>query len=329
MEEKDIRPQKLLDDNTALLMFDIRNILRYLDDFVSVGCPACDGMDAVYAFEKYGFTFVECGKCKTLFTNPRPTEKHLAEYYAQSKCYKHYNDVIFPQTEKERSQKIFAPRAKKIVDMCRQYATSAGSMVDIGAGFGTFCDEIRKLSYFERIIAVEPCHALAANCRARGFEVYESMVEDLSLDNIDVVTCFELVEHLFSPHKFIVACSRLLPTGGFLFLTTPNVKGFDMVILREENDNIIAPNHINIFNPRSITSLLTKCGFEIVELETPGELDVELVWKKYISKQVDISEHAFLKDIFMQDNIASRKSFQNFLSKNLLSSHMMVLARKM
>lgn len=328
LREEDIRPQELLTENTRLFMEDITTILRLKDSFVKIPCPACDSQNHSHLFDKKGFSFVICRDCATVFTNPRPTREQLADYYATSRCYKHYNDCLFPATEANRREKIFIPRAKKVAGLCEKYNIPRKSLVDAGAGFGTFCEEISKMSIFESVIAVEPSQSLAETCRKRGLRVYEENIENVFLEEVSIITSFELIEHLFWPKEFILSCARLLSKGGFLYLTSPNIKGFDMAVLGERNDNIIAPNHINFFHPDSLSGLIRECGLKIVELTTPGQLDVELVGKKIESKEVTFKDQPFLRELFFSKKKGIREDFQRFLSEHLLSSHLSVLARK-
>ncbi|MDD2654591.1 MAG: class I SAM-dependent methyltransferase, partial [Candidatus Omnitrophica bacterium] len=274
MKEKDIRPNQFEIENKRLMAEDTKEMLKQKDKFVRVSCPACGQGKTNMSFTKSGFEFVVCRNCETLFVNPRPTQEMLARYYASSKGYKHFNDYIFPASEKARIKNIFLPRALKVIEYCEKYKIPLGKLVDVGAGFGTFCEVMADCSKFKEVIAIEPAKSLAASCRRKGVKVYEQFVEKLSLSDANVVTSFESIEHLFWPKEFILSCASLLSIGGIIYITTPNIKGFDMLMLGRDNDNIIVPNHLNYFNPQSLSGLLTDCGFEIMEISTPGLLDV-------------------------------------------------------
>ena len=327
MKEDDIRPRDLLIENSALLEEDIENILMRREGFVTIDCPACESRDYNFLFDKKGFFFVKCRYCETVFTNPRPTKKLLANYYATSKCYEHYNSCLFPATEKSRRE-IFKYRTLKIAEVCKKYDVPREKIIDVGAGFGTFCECISDLSIFKSVIAIEPSSSLAKTCRKKGITVVEKLVEDVFLEDVSMITCFELIEHLYCPKDFILSCTRLLANGGFLYLTTPNIKGFDMMVLGKHNDNIIAPNHLNFFNIQSCIYLLMQYGLEPVEVTTPGLLDVELVVKKVESGEFNLDDQSFLKEVICSGIEGRREVFQKFLSENLLSSHMSILAKK-
>lgn len=329
MKEEEIRPDGLVQEVKKLYAEDIKRLLTRKKEFIEVPCPACESRNYQTAFDKFGFTFVICEDCETMFINPRPTFEILSDYYATAKSYKYWNDYIFPASEHSRRKNIFAPRAARVVEICKQHNLRTNILVDVGAGFGTFCEEIKKVGLFKRIIAVEPTPNLAETCRKRGLEVIQKPIEEVSFENetVNVITNFEVIEHLFSPKDFLLSCSSVLPKGGVLILTCPNVKGFDIVVLKESS-NSVDPEHLNYFNLSSISQLLKNCGFEVIERLTPGQLDAELVRKKALNDEFNISNHPFLKQILLDEWDTVGCSFQQFLADNLLSSHMWVVAKK-
>lgn len=329
MYEEKIRPKNLSQENLIFHSMDVNQLLRKEDLFVKVNCPACQSKEYFLKFKKNKFQFVSCKKCRTLFINPRPTEKILENFYRYSKSIKHWNDKIFPVTEKERRKNIFQPRAKIVLDLCREHKVSTKKIVDVGAGFGTFCEEIKKMSVFEKVIAIEPSESLAASCRKKGIEVIEKNVERINIKNVDVVTNFELIEHLHNPKKFVRFCNKILKPNGLFFITTPNIEGFDLKILGKMSDNVNGPNHLNYFTPNSLSFLLRESGFEILELLTPGKLDVELVRRKIIDEEFSLPDNNFLNFILKNKKREYRDSFQNFLVENKISSHLWVVARKL
>jgi hypothetical protein len=154
------------------------------------------------------------------------------------------------------------------------------------------------------------------------------MIEKVDLSRVDVITCFELIEHLYAPEDLLVRCHQLLGEDGLLVLTLPNIKGFDLLVLGHLSDNILAPQHLNYFHPKSISFLLRRLNFEVLELSTPGQLDAELVRKKILAGDFDSSNSPFLQHILVDrwEDIGS--AFQEFLAGNGLSSHLWAVARK-
>jgi 2-polyprenyl-3-methyl-5-hydroxy-6-metoxy-1,4-benzoquinol methylase len=328
MKETDIRPSDLMRENADLRKEDLQKLFEHKNKFVEISCPACEANSYEDVFEKEGFTFVTCKNCETLFVNPRPSFEMLTDFYTTSKSIKHWNDKIFPVSENSRRSQIFAPRAIRVIELCTGYNAATKILLDVGAGFGTFCEEIKKFAVFDKVIAVEPSHDLADTCRRKGLDVIERPIEEVDLNEVSIITNFELIEHLYRPKDFLLACGRKLPNGGLLILTTPNIKGFDLLMLGKLSDNVAGPNHLNYFHPESLSYLLNQCGFDVVEIMTPGKLDAEIVRKKILSGELNIESCPFIKYVLIDLWEIVGEDFQHFIADNALSSHLWVVAKK-
>lgn len=300
--ENEIRPDNLKDGQKQCFKNDIRRLLKYRDNFTSVVCPACNSNENKMLFTKYGMKFVICKICSTGFINPRPTKNILEYYYRNSENYSYWNKYIFPASENVRREKIFKPRVETILNICNRYKVPKDTLLEVGAGYGIFCEEMDKKKVFKNVVAIEPTPDLAATCRKKGLKVIEKPVEKVKIfrNKISVIVSFEVIEHLFNPKEFILKCAKLLSKDGLLVITCPNIKGFDMTVLGKESDSYDV-EHLNYFNPDSITKLLIKCGFEVMEIMTPGKLDAELVRKKALEKVIDLRQQPFLKRLLIDE----------------------------
>jgi len=326
--ENDIRPDDLIKQNEINVIHDRNFLLDHREEWVDCNCPACDVSKSEFYAEKNGFNYVCCVSCGTIYTNPRPSVSLLHKFYDQSRLYEFWNKTVFPASEEARRSKIFHPRAEKVAQYCTELKVEQETIIDIGAAFGTFCEEIRKTSSFKKIIALETTSYLAETCRERGFDVIEQPIEHVYMDETaNVVTAFEVIEHLFSPREFIQKCSALLKKNGLLFLTCPNPLGFDMRVLKTKSDSF-DHEHINYFTPDSLTLLLQRNGFKAIASETPGKLDAEIVRKHLLSGKTKLHNCHFLKDILVDRWDELGRKFQEFLSANRLSSHQWIVAIK-
>lgn len=325
---EDIRPQKLLKDSEKSLAQDIKYIQERKRQFKTVGCPACGSKKSILKYRKYLMTYYQCQKCQTVYTNPRPTDAILERFYKQSKFYKYWNDVIFPASEKVRRKNIFKPRVDKILYLCKKYSILTNSLIDVGAGFGTFLVELKSRKKFKHLTGIEPTSDLARTCREKGLSIIEKTIEEIPANTIsaNVVTAFEVIEHLYSPKDFLLSCNKILKKGGLLVISCPNIQGFDIQVLGTKSDTIDV-EHLNYFNPHSLSSLLENCGFSVIEKQTPGLLDADLVRNKILSGTFKTSD-PLLKTILIDKWEKVGQSFQEFLQKNLLSSHMVLVARR-
>ena len=328
LRETELRPEDLMAEQRRRYAADVAWLLERRDRFVPSPCPACGSDDGSLAWHKYELDYLECGDCRTVYMSPRPAPDLLNEFYASSTNYEYWNEVIFPASEDARREKLFRPRAERVAEIVERHGTRRGTLVDVGAGFGTFCEEVVRLGVFERVIALEPEPHLAETCRSKGLEVINAPVEEVELSDVDVVTSFEVIEHLFSPSDFVATCGSVLSPGGLFVVTCPNVRGFDIVVMREVA-NAVDTEHLNYMHLDSLGLLLERNGFEVLEKSTPGRLDAELVRNKVLEGEFDLAGHHFLQQVLIDDWERVGVAFQDFLATNGLSSNMWLVGRRL
>jgi 2-polyprenyl-3-methyl-5-hydroxy-6-metoxy-1,4-benzoquinol methylase len=329
LREADIRPPQLMDEQARRFAADVQKLNARRADFVEVPCPACGVEGGREIFRKYEQVFRRCNNCETVFISPRPTAEIIAWYYSVSENMRYWAEHIFPSSEGSRKERIFRPRARRVAEIRDRYRVGRGLLVDIGAGFGTFCEVIKEQGGFERVIAIEPNPDVARQIRSRGIEVIQKPVEQVAFDNdvVDVLTSFEVIEHLFDPRSFLRDCRNILRPGGLLIVTCPNVKGFDVQILGPSS-TVFDAEHLNYFHPASLSHLAASCGFRILEAATPGELDADIVRQAVANGTASVEGISLYEDIFVKRWDLLGAPFQAFLSSNGLSSHMWLVAQK-
>ena len=330
LTEEDIRPQNLMAGQKIAALTDMGRMLSRCSEFVEVHCPACGIDQPTLRYSKNGLRYVQCQECQTLYITPRPTPEVLAWFYRDSPNYAYWNEHIFPASEESRRARIFVPRVDRLLEICARHRIPTGALLEVGAGFGTFCAELMSRQLFTRVVGVEPTPGLAASCRERGIEIIERPIEQVSLqpsDRFDVVASFEVIEHLFSPLDFVQHMTRLLRPGGLLLLTCPNGQGFDVETLGPVSTTV-DHEHLNYFNPDSLGTLLRRVDMEVLETFTPGLLDAELVRNKVLEGEFDLSDQPFLRKVLIDEWEQHGQAFQSLLMAQGLSSNLWVVARK-
>lgn len=329
MKEAEIRPPDLFRQFLALAREDAESFFDR-EQFIEVACPGCTAETAHLAFEKLGFRYVVCDACGSLYTSPRPTRQALRCYYQQGKAVQFFGSDFYRVTAESRKEKIFRPRAELIGQLLEIHGgTKKDAFLDVGAGYGIFLDELRRLDIFERVIGIEPSSGLAAICHQKGFEVIEKYAEDLSDDDIQagMATAFEVLEHVFDPAAFLHGVRRAMRDRGLMIFTTLSISGFDLQALWENSNSIYPPHHINLLSTEGIEALVRRSGFEIVELTTPGKLDIDII-SNAVKENPNLPLPRFISYILKYRNEEVWGELQQFLQKHRLSSHVRVVARK-
>ncbi len=324
--ENDIRPDKFTEKMQNSLNEDIRFLRDLKSDFCEVLCPACLTKNDTIELSKNDFTYIECCQCKMLYMSPRPTVEILSKFYPNSKQYQFFNEYIFPASIDVRREKIFKPRVNKVLQYCEAFDVEKEKLIEIGTGYGIFCEEMVKKNVFTEVVGVEASDSLAKTCLDHGYRLYNGLFEELEIhETFNVVVAFEVLEHVFEPKSFLEKVFALMHSNSLLMLTFPAWTGFDTSVLREHS-SAIDHEHLNYFTEKSISHLLQSLGFDVLEISTPGELDVELVRKTALQNRLELPN--FLKNICIDNYDTLGPKFQEFLKENKLSSHMMVIARK-
>ena len=323
MKENEIRPKKIFNKFLDLTSKDIKKYFNGRK--VKVKCVAC-GSGGKFSFKKNNFCYCECGKCKTLFVNPRPDENAFFRYYKDSSSIKYLAKTLYKKTRKKRKEKIFKPKAKIIFEVLKKKNIKNLNCVDIGGGYGIFAQEIGKFLK-KKTIVIEPSTALAAECRKKKLFVVEKFLENVEKEDLPsskkVFTCFELFEHLHNPSKFIKHLKKLMNKGDFFVFTTLSSTGADILTLWQNSRSINPPHHINFFNPKSIEIFLKKNNFKIINISTPGKIDIDILDNDKL-----LIKDRFWKTFLSLAKKTDKQKMQNLISTINFSSHLMVICQK-
>ncbi len=327
MKEQDIRPQALLERYIELSASDAA-ICFGDSPRLEVACVACGCSRSAHQFDKSGFAYSRCAECGTLFQNPRPPIAAFESFYRQSESARYWAEVFFPSVAEIRREKIFRPRVDRLAALCSERSLDVRRLIDVGAGYGILLDEWRKRFPATHGVAVEPSASLARECRSKGFEVVEDIVENVTghNDSADLVTCFEVLEHVYDPLRFVGELVKLTRPGGHVFVSTLGIDGFDLQVLWEKSGQISPPHHINFLSVAGFQRLFERAGLVDVSVTTPGQLDVDIV-RNAMGRDPSILEgDRFLRGLLADE--AKSGAFQKFLVDQRLSSHVWVIARK-
>ncbi|MFP5333815.1 MAG: class I SAM-dependent methyltransferase [Actinomycetes bacterium] len=113
--------------------------------------------------------------------------------------------------------------------------------------------------------------AAVTDARTRGYEAHQvdctdpQAVAALDLGTFDLVVAGEVIEHLEEPGSFLRAMKALVRPDGRLLLTTPNAYRPQNALLALTSREWVHPDHVVQFSPRTLTVLLERCGWDVVE----------------------------------------------------------------
>jgi cyclopropane fatty-acyl-phospholipid synthase-like methyltransferase len=219
---------------------------------------------------------------------------------------------------------LYKKRADFIFEQMAKYNVRGGAMLDVGGGWEEMAECLAEKNLFDSITVVEP-QSLEINLPK--IKVINAFFEDCKLtEKFNVITSFEVIEQVINPDKFLSKIRDSLNDNGIFIFSTPNINGFETSTLRGLSTSVRFA-HVRLYNLKSIKILLERNGFEVLDLQTPGELDVEMVYKRFTDGKLSIENNPALR-FLLEDGYIYREQFQAFLQKNLMSSHMKGVAKK-
>ena len=141
-------------------------------------------------------------------------------------------------------------------------------VLDVGCGLGQFVDVANRCGWIAEGLELSR-EAVDFACR-QGLAVQELdfLSAVIKPNSYDLVTLFEVIEHVPNPAEFLYRTGEVVRPGGLVYLTTPNFASLDRFLLGRDW-KIIHREHLTYFTPRTLLALVKKTGcFEILHFET-------------------------------------------------------------
>ena len=193
---------------------------------------------------------VKCKNCHLIYVNPIENGGDINEAYSQMKSV----DAAIVRESRLRATESQVELVKKYKDGTR--------LLDIGCGEGFFLFNASRLGY--AVKGVEPSQDAAAYARKEfGLDVEAKPFEELRFpeDHFDVVTLWQVLEHMPYPLIVLKEIHRILKPGGMLVITTPDIEKIPARILKTRWW-CITRLHINQFTTKTLTNILKNAAFQ-------------------------------------------------------------------
>jgi SAM-dependent methyltransferase len=222
-------------------------------------CLVC-GSEGQKRGRKDGFDLYRCPDCSLLFVFPLPAaplEIYSQDYFEGSRQGHGYADY-------DRDKEATIPAFRKYLDLIESASGRKGNLLDIGAATGFFLNLARQRGW--ETTGIEPSHHAAAIGRAKGLDVQTGTVETLASPDkaFDVVTMWDVIEHVSDPAQVLAKVHSLLKPGGVVATNTPDSGSWWARCLGMNWYHIGPPEHLNLFSIRSLHRLFNDCGFDCV-----------------------------------------------------------------
>jgi len=216
-------------------------------------CDFREAVETVYMIPggKYG-RHVKCLNCHLIYVNP--IEK-------ASKINGDYSKMGNTDAPIIRQPRLSATESQ--VELVKKYKDGA-RLLDVGCGEGFFLFSASKAGYTTKGTEISQDAAAYAR-REFGLDVEAKPFEELRFpeNHFDVVTLWQVLEHVPYPLTVLKEVHRILKPGGLLATSTPDIEGILAKIFRRKWWNVTRL-HINQFTANTLTDMLNRAGFKNV-----------------------------------------------------------------
>ena len=253
-------------------------------------CDLCGGSDFkplpfYYEFEGQRLQGTQCRRCDLMFLDPQPTPAQLERLYGKDYFTERPNydrtqqEVVFIE-EGQKQDALNQVRPDKFTNyILAKYPGRKFRYLDVGCGPGYTLKSLESLGWEAHGLEISE-HAADFARRELHLPVVTGNIEtteDFHENQFDLAYMGDVLEHLLSPAATLAKFHRILEPGGLLVLALPATLNLPTVrlgfaaygVLGKQRKMDIPPYHLFEFTPATITKMLKKQGFEVVELLNP------------------------------------------------------------
>jgi SAM-dependent methyltransferase len=149
---------------------------------------------------------------------------------------------------------------------------SSGRLLEVGAAYGFFLDLARE--HFE-VVGYEVNREAARHARENmGLDVRTDDFLASTVDGVngpvDVTVMWDVIEHLARPDLYLAHVAALSRPGALLYLTTGDIGSLVARWRGSRWRMIHPPTHLHYFSRPTLTRLLARHGFRVVEIRAVG-----------------------------------------------------------
>jgi 2-polyprenyl-3-methyl-5-hydroxy-6-metoxy-1,4-benzoquinol methylase len=171
-----------------------------------------------------------------------------------------YRDYVEARPMKIRH---FEDRLADIADRVRP-----GRLLDVGCSCGYFMEVAASRGFDVQGVEFSRSAIAAASATLRP-RIFEGTLDDMPLNGMfDVVSAFDLIEHVQDPRALLRRCAAVLRPGGALIISTPDAGHFLRYVMRSRWPMLQPMQHLFLFSKRALAAALRAEGFVEVRVDT-------------------------------------------------------------
>ena len=237
-----------------------------------VDCQLCRSEEADLVFHErdrlHGidglFSLMQCRRCGLLYLNPRPTREEMVRHYPRD--YLGYSTLHHRRSFLMRLDCWYGMR-RRARAVLERTDSKGGKVLDIGCSTGEGLDAMRRLGDWEPY-GVEINNAAAGYARDNlGLDVFPGTLLEAHYPDafFDMVTMWNVLEHLHRPQDTLTEIARIVRPGGVLVISIPDPDCVEARILGRYWAGWDAPRHLTLYSRHTVSRALDLAGFDVFD----------------------------------------------------------------
>ncbi len=228
-------------------------------------CPLCSCKERKIIFDRFGIKIVQCDSCSVGYSEKFPLD--TSAIYSQA-SYLPVAKNGYIDNDDYRKQR-FAKERLELINKYLNTPPEKSRLLDVGCGTGWFLEAAKEASY--QVFGQEVGQELAAFTTDRlGIKVWTEAFTQLNItEKFNVITLFDVIEHVPNPREIIKSIESHLHTSGIALIFTPNLDSIAFWKLKEQSSQVAPAGHLFYFTEKSLRKLIDdQPGLKVLSFET-------------------------------------------------------------
>jgi 2-polyprenyl-3-methyl-5-hydroxy-6-metoxy-1,4-benzoquinol methylase len=206
---------------------------------------------------RQNYTLVRCSTCSVVWLSNPPRADEMHHHYTDA-----YHKLISAAGE---TAPVRWQSRKEALTPIKQ----SGALLDLGCSSGSFLESLRGGSWELHGIEMSADCATTAEARS-GAKVFvgDILQAPFPPESFDVITCFDVLEHLYEPRRVMAKVTEWLKPGGIFYIFVPNIDSAEARVFGSYWCGLELPRHLFHYSPASFRYLAKSVGLQEISLET-------------------------------------------------------------
>jgi SAM-dependent methyltransferase len=203
------------------------------------------------------YALLRCPPCSLVWLSHPPKPEDMQQHYTES-----YDRLISASGQNSPFRWVDRKAA------LRPHKQS-GSILDLGCSSGAFLQSLPAADW--QLYGIEMSAESAKEAqRKTGAKVFvgEILQAGFPPASFDVITCFDVLEHLYEPRRVMAKVNEWLKPGGIFYVLVPNIDSAEGRVFGSYWHGLELPRHLFHYSPASLNFLAESAGLSQVSLET-------------------------------------------------------------